>query len=235
MTALSPAPQRATRRRRRPDRAAGAVPGVRPALPDRPGRPERVGGAGHAGQRGPPVVALDLPDAGQDRPRHVVLQADPLEQNNIASKQPEVVTRLLQEYEAWFRDVRSTRNFAPPRIHLASPAEDPVTLTRQDWRGPETAWEPGLMGGWDVDVLEPRKFDIDLVFVQGPPGAAHFDIAGTTAQGEIGPGARSCRIENVEIPQGPARLRAWIDRPNGAVGVYQVILHAKKSRGVESP
>ena len=171
------------------------------------------------------VEPLPLP-----RPLHFELYdmvADPLEQVDIADGHPEVVSKLLEGYDAWFRDVGSTRNFAHPRIHLGSPAEDPTTLTRQDWRGPETAWQPGEMGGWDVDVIRPGKFDLDLVFVQGPPGAAHFDLGGTTAHCEIGPGSRTCRIEGIALPQGPGRFRAWIERPNGSVGVYQVILHQR--------
>ena len=167
------------------------------------------------------VEPLPLPE-----PLHYELYdmiADPLEQNDIAEANPEIVARMLQGYDAWFADVRSTRNFAHPRIHLGSPVEDPTTLTRQDWRGPETAWEPGEMGGWDVDVRRTGKFDLDLVFVKGPPGTVHFELAGTSARSEIGQGSRTCRIEGVTSPKAPARLRAWIDRPNGAVGVYQVI------------
>jgi arylsulfatase A-like enzyme len=171
------------------------------------------------------VEPLPLPE-----PLHYELYdmiADPLEQKDIADANPEVVARMLQGYDAWFADVRSTRKFAHPRIHLGSPVEDPTTLTRQDWRGPETAWEPGEMGGWDVDVIRPGKFDLDLVFVQGPPGTVHFELAGTSAKSEIGEGSRTCRIEGLAFPKGPSKLRAWIDRPNGAVGVYQVIIHQK--------
>jgi arylsulfatase A-like enzyme len=177
------------------------------------------------------VEPLPLPE-----PLHYELYdmiADPLEQKDIAEANPEVVARLLQGYDAWFADVRSTRNFAHPRIHLGSPVEDPTTLTRQDWRGPETAWETGEMGGWDVEVIRPGKFDLDLVFVQGPPGTVHFELGATSASSKIGEGSRSCRIEGVTFPKGPARLRAWIDRPNGAVGVYQVIIHQKKNSATE--
>ena len=155
------------------------------------------------------------------------MQADPLEQEDIADANPEVVAKMLEGYEAWFRDVASTRNFAHPRIHLGSAAEDPTTLTRQDWRGPEANWEPGEMGGWDVEVVQPGKFDLELIFVQGPSGAVHFELGSTTAKGETGPGSRTCRIENIELPKGPAKLRAWIERPGGDVAVYQVILHKK--------
>ena len=75
--------------------------------------------------------------------------ADPLEKQDIAGQHPEVVAAMLRGYEAWFRDVESTRHFEPPRIHLGSTAEDPTTLTRQDWRGEGTVREPGGLGGWD--------------------------------------------------------------------------------------
>ena len=65
--------------------------------------------------------------------------ADPLEQADVSEKHPEIVAAMLRGYEDWFRDVRSTRDFVPPRIHLGSPSEDPATLTRQDWRGEATA------------------------------------------------------------------------------------------------
>jgi hypothetical protein len=172
------------------------------------------------------VEPLPLP-----KPLHYELydmMADPLEQVDISGRNPEVVSKMLEGYEAWFRDVGSTRNFAHPRIQLGTTAEDPTTLTRQDWRGPETAWQPGEMGGWDVDVVRSGAFDLDLVFVQGPPGAAHLALGGTSALCEIGPGSRTCRIEGIELPKGPGRLRAWIERPNGAVGVYQVTLHQRR-------
>ena len=51
-----------------------------------PAAPNALERAGHAGQRGPPVVALHLPDAGQDRPRHVVLQADLLEPLQVVAR-----------------------------------------------------------------------------------------------------------------------------------------------------
>ncbi len=46
------------------------------------------------------------------------LNADPLEQNNLAASKPETLGQLRKAYDAWFDDVGSTRpdNYAPPRI-----------------------------------------------------------------------------------------------------------------------
>ncbi len=154
--------------------------------------------------------------------------ADPLEMTDIGEKHPDVVASMLRGYEGWFRDVRSTRDFAPPRIHLGSPAENPATLTRQDWRGEATAWEPGTLGGWEVEVVRPGRYDLELIYAFGPPGLAHVELSGVSAAAELAPGSRSCRIEGFEFKAGPGTLRAWIGRPGGDVGAYQLIVHRRE-------
>ncbi len=70
-----------------------------------------------AGERAaPPNAALELYD----------IAADPFELKNIAGGHPDIVKSLRQGYEAWFRDVSASRGYAPPRIHLGSPRENPV-------------------------------------------------------------------------------------------------------------
>jgi arylsulfatase A-like enzyme len=152
---------------------------------------------------------------------------DAREEHDIAADHPDIVEGMLQGYEEWFRDVQSSRNFAPPRIHLGSTVEDPVTLTRQDFRGEATAWEPGEMGGWEVEVVGPGLYDLDIIFVQGRAGAVHVELGGITRSVEITEGSRTCRIEGFELKPGPGRLRAWVDRPENAVAIYQLIVHRR--------
>ncbi len=195
----------------------GDVPEIRRAFAARSGRYKLAQPTG--------VEPVPLP-----RPLHLELfdmVADPLEKDNIAGRDPEVVAAMLRGYEDWFRDVGSARGFAPPRIHVGSPAEDPATLTRQDWRGSATAWEPGELGGWDVDVVRGGQFDLTLVYAYGPPGVARVDLGGAEVRREVGPGSRSCRFEAVELPAGPGRLRARIDRPGGTVAAYHLTLHRR--------
>ena len=77
--------------------------------------------------------------------------ADPFEEKDLAAEKPEEVEKLKKEYEAWFADV-TKKGFAPPRIIVGSEKENPVRLSRQDWRGPKAAWTPesgGALGGDD--------------------------------------------------------------------------------------
>ncbi len=64
------------------------------------------------------------------------IELDPFEQHDLATDRPAIVQRLHAEYLAWFQDVSSTRGFAPIRIAIGGPRENPTILTRQDWRGP---------------------------------------------------------------------------------------------------
>ena len=43
---------------------------------------------------------------------------------SFLTSRPETVARLYEGYLDWFRDVCSTRGFAPTRIHVGDPRED---------------------------------------------------------------------------------------------------------------
>ncbi len=161
------------------------------------------------------------------RPELFDMVADPFEQADLADREPEVVAGLLQGYRDWFRDVAASRHFAPPRIHLGSPVEDPATLTRQDFRGDPALWASGTLGGWDVDVVRGGTFDLTLIFPVGPPGVARFELSGVEARREVGPGSRSCRFDALTLPAGPGRLQAWIERPHATVAAYHVRSHRR--------
>src|SRR5262245_42451309 len=44
------------------------------------------------------------------------MESDPFEQHDVADQHPEILARMKAGYEAWFRDVSSTRGYDPPRI-----------------------------------------------------------------------------------------------------------------------
>jgi len=66
----------------------------------------------------------------------MITNIDDLEMQNIAAERPEIVFRLIKAYEQWFDDVSHTRpdNYTPPRIHIGTVHENPVVLTRLNWR-----------------------------------------------------------------------------------------------------
>jgi arylsulfatase A-like enzyme len=102
--------------------------------------------------------------------------ADPGERSDLSSRYPEIVRRMREEYERWFRDV--TANLAPVRIHLGSPRENPAVLDNQDLSGPGAAVayssysrlarnpkdEPEGTGVWNVRVVRAGRYRIALRF-----------------------------------------------------------------------
>jgi arylsulfatase A-like enzyme len=87
--------------------------------------------------------------------------ADPYEQKDLAADKPEIVAQLKKQYEDWFADV-TKKGFAPPRIILGSEKQNPVRLTRQDWRGPNATWAPDAQGSWLVKVERAGNYRVTL-------------------------------------------------------------------------
>ncbi|MBN2000644.1 arylsulfatase [candidate division KSB1 bacterium] len=104
---------------------------------------------------------------GQPRFELYDMNNDPMEMLNVAEKHPEKVEELKNAYRAWFEDVGRTRpdNYAPPRIYIGTDFENPVTLTRQDWRHEKgRPWEEESNGYWLLSVAESGLYNITLRF-----------------------------------------------------------------------
>jgi arylsulfatase A-like enzyme len=157
---------------------------------------------------------------------------DPGEKKNVADQHPKVVERLRKAYQAWFKDVSATRGYAPPRIHLGTPHENPVTLTRQDWRGPRAGWGGKALGHWEVKVAQAGVYDIRLRFRRlRQDGEATLKFGDLQRTQAIEKGATQCTFEGVKLPAGPGRLEAWITgalpEADATVGVNYVDVELK--------
>jgi arylsulfatase A-like enzyme len=136
------------------------------------------------------------------------MQTDPFEMHDIAEQHRDIVARMKEGYEDWFKDVSRTRGFDPPRIVLGSIYENPTVLTRQDWRV-ASAVGPKAVGHWEVHVLNAGKYDVAVTLPTGiPSGEVHFRLGKVTATGQAK--NRSVVFEGVMLPQGPARVEAWV-------------------------
>ena len=150
---------------------------------------------------------------------------DPGETRNLATEHKHVLARLQAAYDRWFDDVGSTRpdNYAPPRIHVGSPAENPTVLTRQDWRG--GSWAAKAIGYWELTIVEPRTFEVEILF---DPGRVNEQVTlkmGTVVQRKaISAGDSSCRFSGIALDPGPLRLQAVIEQAGQQRGVYQAIV-----------
>lgn len=152
------------------------------------------------------------------------MKEDPQEKNDLAGRHPEIVARMRQEYEAWFRDV-SSRGYAPARIRLGSEQDNPAVLTRQDWRGAEAGWGPRNRGHWEVEVPHPVTCDVRVLFRALPsPGKAHVKLGSLALEKGVEAGARECSFEAVNLPAGPGRLEPWIESGQETFGADYVLV-----------
>jgi arylsulfatase A-like enzyme len=150
------------------------------------------------------------------------LAADPGEQHDISRDRPEIAAKLRKETQNWFRDVSSTRGYAPPRIYLGTPHENPVILTRQDWRGPKASWDDKGLGFWEVEVTQAGRYDVNLRMPAAPEeGEASVRIGEATARSTIRKGATECRL-GLQLKQGPARVEPVLRFAEGERGPHYV-------------
>lgn len=158
------------------------------------------------------------------------LQNDPYESTDLASERSDILSDMRKQYEDWFADVSSTRpdNYAPPRIHIGTPHENPVVLTRQDWRHIKgRKWAGNSNGYWLLHAPDNGTFDIRLRFPEVEAvWNIELDINGTTYQQSVSSGMAECVFDSVEIARGDVRLHATMDSDSDSKGPWQVdVIH----------
>ena len=150
------------------------------------------------------------------------LSRDKGEANNLLTREPEQFARLKSAYDNWLDDVSSTRpnNYAPPRIHVGTKFENPVILSRQDWR----INKPREVGHWKL-FAEPGRYSARAVF-RNAPGAGMVELeAGDTRIGRtIDAKATSVSFADIELPQGEVGLKVVFSGSRKPEGPYQVFL-----------
>lgn len=153
---------------------------------------------------------------------------DPTESMNVALEHADVVARLRSAYDNWFDDVSATRpdNYAPPRIWIGTPHENPTVLTRQDWR--QGTWAPDSVGHWELHAPDPGVYDVELDFdPKAEPATAVLSVDGGNLRVAVAASARAATFTDVPISAGDVRLGAWLEREGAARGVYQVTIRRK--------
>jgi arylsulfatase/arylsulfatase A len=152
------------------------------------------------------------------------MTADPYELRDVSAEHPDIVADLKRRYDAWFDDVGSTRpdNYAPVRIPLGMPHENPVVLTRQDWRGIVPA-QKKFNGHWLVDVAEAGNYDVTLRFKPlQKPVMARFELGNVKAEQPVREGSETVLFKNISMPAGPGQLEAYLAMNNQKIGVMFV-------------
>ncbi len=176
-----------------------------------------------------PLSFSESPERGA-RPELYDLAADPGEQEDLNTNRNFTRVRQLREgYERWYADVTQTRGFEPQPIYFGTEHENPVTLTRQDWRslGADN-WGSGGMGYWWVDSRVPGVYDIKLDLDPAEkPGRVEFHFRSVDLEREVEAGAESVTFEGIQIGAGFGKLEASIVRSGEAEGAMFVHLDRK--------
>jgi hypothetical protein len=160
------------------------------------------------------------------------MEKDPGEQNDLSSENTESLQQMLAGYERWFAEMKSARGFALPRITVGATNENPVMLTRQDWRGPEANWATNGLGHWDVEIAQTSIYEIQLLLPKlKDSGVLHFRCQGEAREQELSSGATRIQFKNVNLKRGPAKIEAWVQNETRRSGVHYVIVERKVGKG----
>ncbi len=158
------------------------------------------------------------------------MQSDPLEQKNIAGERPDIVEKMKQDYAAWFRAVTSGRDYTHPqkavaRIFIGALQENPVRLTRQDWRGPQAGWTRTSLGHWEVAVQRAGEYEITLRFDRlGQPGVIGFSLGGVKLQKDVPAGATTAVFDRVRLARGGGTLESHVRQGEQKIGMLDVVV-----------
>jgi arylsulfatase A-like enzyme len=153
------------------------------------------------------------------------LSTDPGEQQNLIVKEPELAARMKAAYEKWFADVSSTRGYPPPQIIVGTKHENPTTLTRQDWRGPQAGWQDQALGDWQIEVAATGPYDITLRLPAADRARKTRLRVGELEKTEMLPaGAERVTYSDVQLPKGVMKVEGAVERGDGWVGVHYIDL-----------
>ncbi len=151
------------------------------------------------------------------------LRADPFEEKDLAADKPDEVAQLKRGYEAWFADV-TKKGFAPPRIVIGSEKENPVRLSRQDWRGDKAGWNADSNGHWEVKVERAGRYKVTL-YAPGEFERYDFDSSDRVIISVLRKGTRKDNVTfETDLTSGNHRIEATVTLDKKARGTHYVEL-----------
>ena len=137
---------------------------------------------------------------------------DPFEQKDLAPDKPDLVREYRERHADWYREVKSNRNFAGPRMRLGSDKENPSVLTRQDWRGPKAGWTPESEGHWDVTVDRAGTYRVTIDFDAAKEARlAAIQVGDVIKKAELPANMTRVVFDRLNLTGGDRKLEAWVE------------------------
>jgi len=175
--------------------------------------------------------------------------ADPGQERDIAEEHPDVVKRLRDDYEGWWKSLEPSLD-QTVRYGLGG-AENPTTLASHDWLMPgvvQAAWhqshvERGALinGAWAVDVEQPGTYEITLYrwapYLDKAMGVKEARITIGDVDEVVSLTANATYATfRVTLAKGPAMLQTCLTRPDGKQhGAYYTRVQYVQSDAATSP
>lgn len=151
------------------------------------------------------------------------------ESKNLAASEPAIARQLRQQYNSWFAEVSAERGYDPPRIFVGTPHENPVILSRQDWRGPHASWNADGLGHYEIDVRSTTEFEVTLRFPPTTQESTALLTCGAVRQEVSVPaGAVQAVLSKVVLPQGPAKIEGSLQFAGRRIGAHYIELRTGK-------
>jgi arylsulfatase/arylsulfatase A len=147
------------------------------------------------------LASLELYDVSKDVSERI----------NLAAEKPEVVDKLLAQYEEWFYAVTEERDAKGlQKIYLGTKAQPSVSLSRFDWGGPRALYDySNSLGHWQV-TTETGKYNINVEMpALDEKAVAHFKYNGVHLTQDIKIGQTSLQFNNVKLNAGEGNFHVF--------------------------
>ncbi|MCA9006603.1 MAG: arylsulfatase [Planctomycetaceae bacterium] len=130
------------------------------------------------------------------------LSVDPGERKDVLSKHPETAKTLLEQYEAWFSEMKTTRNFEPGLIVIDREQENPSVLCRYQ----DGSFQQGVSEGWMVKIVRPGLYRVKINRESGKPGKLTVNWQGKALHEFLKNGESAAEFE---LTAGAGLLDIW--------------------------
>ena len=156
------------------------------------------------------------------------MTVDPGEQRNLIDEQPAIAAEMKAAYDRWFADVGATRGYPAPRIIAGTRHENPLTLTRQDWRGPRAGWGAEALGHWDVEIAAAATYDVTARTASADhQRTVRLKIGEDEKLAKLEAGADRVTFADLKLPAGTTRVEAIVEYDGRQAGAHYVDLDCR--------
>ena len=124
---------------------------------------------------------------------------------------------MLKKLDHWYEEIIvSPHLLKPPRMVIGSEHENPVTLGRNDWKGPKAMqWSSDeAFGYYDISVVDSGPYDVKMIFRNHLPAVGEARIRAGTRQYWITISDTSRQeiiLENVVLDPGNHSFEGWYE------------------------